>query len=89
MNADLSFPIKDVRGEKWCSLQNMGVKRIDIVAYTIDRREQYTFAGGHRHRYAVVRDDIHILFPPGTFAVSLDISDVKPTSVSKRRHHKR
>jgi hypothetical protein len=45
----------------------MGVKRIDIVAYRMDRNDQYTFAGGHRHRYLVARDDIHILFPDEAF----------------------
>ena len=88
MNARYSFPLREVHGKKWCSLANMGIKRIDVVAYDFDVQQKYSFAGGHRHRHAVVRNDIHILFP--TEDVSVDIQDVRPTSgPPKRRHDKR
>lgn len=88
MNATFSFPLREVGGQKWCSLANMGVKRIDVVGYKVDVTGQYTFAGGHRHRLVVIRDDIHILFPARE--TSVDIQNVKPISgPSKRRHDKR
>jgi len=87
MNAIYSFPLREVGGVKWCSLANMGVKRIDVVAYKVDITGKYTFAGGHRHRLAVIRDDIHILFPAQEVAV--DIGQVKPIGPPKRRHDKR
>lgn len=90
MNVNLSFPIKEVRGAKWCSLANMGVKRLEIVAYRVNIKEQYTFAGGHRHRCAIAQDDIHLLFPTETFDIPLDIKAVTPSSgPPKRRHDKR
>jgi len=87
MNAHFSFPLREVGGQKWCSLSNMGIKRIDVVAFTADIKSQHTFAGGHRHRLVVFRDDIHILFP--TAEISVDIAAVKPTAgPPKRRHSK-
>jgi hypothetical protein len=89
MNRQFSFPLREVSGEKWCSLANMGIKRIDVVAYSFDVQNKFTFAGGHRHRRAVVRDDIHLLFP--TEDVTVDIAAVPPSSTPstpKRRHHK-
>jgi len=66
----------------------MGIKRIDIVAYSFDIQQQFSFAGGHRHRLAIARNDIHILFP--TEDVSVDIQAVKPSpGPPKRRHDKR
>jgi hypothetical protein len=88
MNATFSFPLREVAGKKWCSLANMGIKRIDVVAYSVDVQHKYTFAGGHRHRLAVVRDDIHIFFP--TEDLTVDIQNVPPSSgPPKRRHDKR
>ena len=90
MNAHLSFPLREVGGKKWCSLAFMGTKRIDVVAYNIDVQHKYSFAGGHRHMLAVVRDDIHILFP--TVDMTVDIQNVAPSSgppkPPKRRHDK-
>lgn len=47
MNANFSFPLREVGGQKWCSLANIGVKRIDVVAFTADVKAQHSFAGGH------------------------------------------
>jgi hypothetical protein len=91
MNKAFSFPLREVGGKTWCSLANMGIKRIDVVAYSFDLQAKHTFAGGHRHRYAVVRDDIHLFFP--TEDMTVDIAAVPPSSVPsgppKRRHNKR
>lgn len=87
MNVNFSFPLKEVQGRKWCSLANMGIKRVDIVAYDFDVQNKYSFAGGHRHRYAVARNDIHILFP--TEEISVDIQAVKPSSAAPKRRHDR
>lgn len=88
MNSTFHFPLREVGGQQWCSLANMGVKRLDIVAYKMDFTNKYTFAGGHRHRLVVARDDIHILFPAAE--MSVNIQDVKPISgPPKRRHDKR
>jgi hypothetical protein len=89
MNRMISFPLREVGGAKWCSVANMGVKRIDVVAYDIRIAQQHTFAGGHRHRLAVCRDDVHILFPSDE--ASVNIQDVMPVSSpgqAKRKHHK-
>jgi hypothetical protein len=91
MNATFNFPLKEVSGKKWCSLANMGAKRIDVVAYRIDIQPKHSFAGGHRHRYAVIRDDIHIYFPAEDLTV--DIASVPPSqgpsAPPRRRHDKR
>ncbi len=88
MNVSFNFPLREVQGKKWCSLANMGIKRIDVVAYSFDVQNKFSFAGGHRHRYAVARDDIHILFP--SEEISVDIEAVKPSpQAPKRRHDKR
>jgi hypothetical protein len=86
MNLTLSLPVREVQGEKWCSLQYMGVKRLDIVAYSVHAKQRHTFAGGHRHKFITVRDDIHILFPDGTIKVPLDIEGVRPATPPRRRH---
>jgi hypothetical protein len=91
MNATFSFPLREVDGKRWCSLANMGLKRIDVVAYRVDVQQQYSFAGGHRHRLAVVRDDIHIHFPREDLTVN--IQNVQPSAgpptPPRRRHDKR
>jgi hypothetical protein len=88
MNATFTFPLRNVAGKTWCSLANMGIKRIDVVAYNFHIQQKFTFAGGHRHRLAVVRDDIHIFFPSEDLTV--DIQGVPPSSgAPKRRHDKR
>lgn len=71
------FPIREVGGESWCSLANMGIRRVDVVAYKIDHKEKHTFAGGHRHRYMVAKDDVHLLLPADKQEVVVDITDVK------------
>ena len=89
MNYNLSFPIKEVGGKKWCSLANMGIKRVDIVAFKIHiQQQQYSFAAGHRHRLAIARDDVHLCFP--TEDITVNIAAVRPTAgVPKRRHDKK
>jgi hypothetical protein len=88
MNATFHFPIREVKGQKWCSLAFMGTARVDIVAYRIEIQNKYTFAGDHRHRYAIARDDIHLLFQKEDMIV--DIQNVQPSSgPPKRRHDKR
>jgi hypothetical protein len=91
MNKSFSFPLRNVGGKTWCSLANMGIGRIDVVAYRFDLQNKHTFAGGHRHHYAVVRDDIHIFFP--TEDMTVNIADVPPSAgpptPPKRRHDKR
>ena len=71
------FPIREVNGEIWCSLANMGIKRINVVAYNIDQKEKYSFAGGHRHRYVAARDDVHLQLPPDKQEILVDITNVK------------
>ena len=87
MNVSLRFPLREVNGKKWCSLANMGIHRIDVVAYDFAVQNKFTFAGGHRHRHAVVRKDIHILFPEEDLKV--DIAAVRPSTPPRRRHDRR
>jgi hypothetical protein len=82
--AHYSFPVKEVGGKIWCAVSQMGVKRVEIVAYSFDRKEKYTFAGGHRHRWYIAHDDIHICFPEGIGQV-LDIEHVPSHGPPKRR----
>jgi hypothetical protein len=65
----------------------MGIKRIDVVAYHYEVKQNYSFTGGHRHRYFVIQHDIHILFPADR--IEIDIEAVKPATPPKRRHDKR
>ena len=60
----ITFVLRDVRGEKWCSLTAMGVKRIDVVAYNMNFTENFVLTGGHRHRKVIAQNDVHILIPP-------------------------
>jgi hypothetical protein len=55
----------------------MGIKRLDIVSFRSEVNEKFSFAGGHRHRYTIVRDDIHIFFPGGEGDL-VDISGMVP-----------
>ena len=92
-NANFSFPVRIVKGlGKWCALSFVGADRIEVVAYTIDLKQDISFIGGHRHRHAVVRDDIHVKFADKYYPISLDISGVKgsiaPAQKKGRRHHK-
>jgi hypothetical protein len=87
MNVTLSFPVREVGGEKWLSLASMGIKRLDVVAYAFDVKKNHTFAGGHRHRFAVARDDIHLKFATEQHEIKLDISAVAPASTPPRRRH--
>lgn len=89
MNVNMSFPLRNVGGAKWFALATMGIKRLDVVAYRIEKKEQFTFAGGHRHRLAVAHDDIHILFPSDSYSIPLDIGGVAPPQAPKRRHGQR
>jgi hypothetical protein len=88
MNQAFNFPLKEFGGRRWCSLANMGMKRIELVAYRIDIQEKFSFVGGHRHRLAIVRDNIHIFFPRDDLTV--DIQNVPPSSgpppPPRRRH---
>lgn len=79
------FPIKIVSGKEWCCAAEMGIKRLEIVAYHIDRKEKFTFAGGHRHRLCTAHDDIHLFFPMG--GETLDISGVAPAPPAPARRH--
>lgn len=87
MNRTISFPLREVGGAKWCAVATMGVRKIEVVAYKIDIARKQTFAGGHRHRLAVCRDDVHILFPPPE--ASVNIQDVKLGPDAKRRHDRK
>jgi hypothetical protein len=81
-HATFRFPLRTEGGEQWCSLTKMGVRRIDIVAYRFDVKEKYSFGGGHRHRRAGARDDVHILIP---LELEFDITDVEKPA-PKRKH---
>jgi hypothetical protein len=86
--ASFNFPLRVEQGQRWCALSYSGIKRIDVVAYNIEIKAQHSFAGGHRHRLAVCRDDVHILFPKDDIRV--DITAVAAaTEPPKRRHRKR
>ena len=86
---NVNFHMRVVDGERWCCLSSMGIKRVDIVAYNVDVKEQHSFAGGHRHRYMVARNDVHILVPPTVPVTTLDIEGVKPAPAPKSRHNKK
>jgi hypothetical protein len=91
MNRVFNFPLRDHDGKKWCSLAKMGIKRVDVVAYDINiQNQQYTFAGEHRHRYAIARNNVHLYFPSEDLTVN--IAGVTPSSgpaaPPKRRHDK-
>jgi hypothetical protein len=89
MNVHASIPVRVVNGIRWLCLANMSIKKIEVVAYDIAiRKEQYSFAGGHRHRLAVVREDIHLNIAELTER-AVDISNVAlPAAPKGRRHHK-
>jgi hypothetical protein len=82
------FPLRDVAGREWCSLDFMGIKKLEIVSYIANlRNNNFTFAGNHQHRLTVVEKGIHICFPGGQGDV-VDISAVAPARAPKRRHDK-
>lgn len=95
MNTTISFPLREVNGENWLwidklSIDNKAIKRMDVVAYKGElKNEKLSFAGGHRHRYYVFRDSIHIRFP--AFETPINIQDVKPSAQPQpqRRHDRR
>jgi hypothetical protein len=67
---------------------SVGIRRIDIVAYNFDLKEKHSFAGGHRHRYTVAHDDIHLLLP-SEHEIVLEIGGVKQAGPPRRKHDKR
>jgi hypothetical protein len=85
--ATFSFPLRKVVGKSWCSLAFANVHKIEIVAYSIDINPKFSFAGGHRHRLAVCKDDIHILFPEKE--IKIDIAAVPSAKTPATRRHSR
>jgi hypothetical protein len=81
------FPLRLVNKENWCALDYCGIKRIDVVAYNVDFKEKYSFAGGHRHRMVTCRDDIHILFRKDD--IKINIANVAPAKGPPKRRHSR
>ena len=91
MRMSFAFPLKNVQGENWCCLDFMGIKKLEAVSYGFEVKEKHTFAGGHRHRYAVLRDSIYLKFPDGHGTIEVDIENVKASAAPPRRqsgHHK-
>ena len=91
MRASFLFPIREVQKQNWCSLDFMGVKRLDVVAYHFDQKSDISFAGGHGHRHFVFQKGIHLLFPDGAGKIEVDIEGVKtpePPRRQKNRHKK-
>jgi hypothetical protein len=84
---NFTFPLRIEQKQQWAALGFCGIKRIDVVAYNIDIKQHYSFAGGHRHRLAVCRDDVHILFPKED--IKINIADVAPAKGPPRRRHDR
>jgi hypothetical protein len=86
--ASFSFPLRRVVGQSWCSLAYADIHRIEVVAYSIKIEPKFTFADGHRHRLAVCKNDIHILFPEKEITVDIAAVESAPAPV-RRRHGKR
>jgi hypothetical protein len=85
--ATFTFPLRVEQKQHWAALSYCGIKRIDVVAYSMDFRAKHGFAGGHRHRLVTCREDIHILFPKDD--IKIDITDVAPAKAPPRRHGRR
>jgi hypothetical protein len=85
--ASFTFPLRLEQKQQWAALGFCGINRIDVVAYNIDVKAQHSFAGGHRHRLAVCRDDVHILFPKDE--IKINIAEVAPAKGPPKRRHGR
>jgi hypothetical protein len=84
-NASFSFPLRLEQGQRWCALSYTGIKKIEVIAYNIEIKAKHTFAGGHRHRLAVCREDVHILFPKDD--IKVDITAVAAAAAPPKRRH--
>ena len=85
--ATFTFPLRIEQKQQWAALSYCGIKRIDVVAYSVHVKHNHSFAGGHRHRMVTCADDVHILFPKDD--LKIDIANVAPAKDPPRRHHGR
>ena len=68
MTERITIPVRDVGGEKWCSLEFMGIKSIDVVAYK--------FARVGQNRCPLVQKHEQRLILQGTSRLSLKKSSL-------------
>jgi len=82
MTQFVQVPVRIVNKESWARLSLYG-ERHEFCGEQIKlKKENFTFAGGHRVRLWVLKKNVHWKIPKG---VSLDISEVNPARLSRRR----
>jgi len=80
------IPVKNVNGENWAQLTVFGNRHILCGEEMYTKRENFSFAGGHRVRLFEIRNNVHWKIPVG---VKLDIAEVAPAGAPPRREQRR
>lgn len=82
MPADrISIPVKTVDGDNWAQLNHFGNTHFFTGEDCRTKKENFSFAGGHRVRLYVIKNNVHWKIPAG---VTLDITDVTPAAPRRR-----
>lgn len=77
----IKVPIKRVGNQDWGDLDSLGLAH-EICGETVKVRPDLSFSGGHRVRLYYFKKNVHWKIPTGQ---SLDISDVEPEALPRRR----
>lgn len=79
---DLSVPVKTVNGEQWGELSVYALAHEFCGEDVKMKKENFTFAGGHRVRLYSFKKNVHWKIPVGQ---ELNISDVTPENAPRRQ----
>ena len=82
MRDTITVSVKVVNGDRWADLNAFGISH-EFCGETVSQRKDLSFAGGHRVRLYLFKKNVHWRIPHGT---QLDIRDVDPAQVPRRRH---
>ena len=78
----IRIPVKVVNNEKWAQLNLFGNTHVICGERFKPKKENYTFAGGHRVRLFTVKNNVHWRIPSG---IQLDIREVAPANQPRRQ----
>jgi hypothetical protein len=82
LTAKISVPVKIVQGDRWGELNFFGNQHIISGERLSIKDQNYSFAGGHRVRLYLIKQNVHWKIPTG---IQLDVSQVAPAEMPRRR----
>ena len=76
------IPVKTVNNEKWARLNLFGNTHLICGEKFKLKKDNFTFAGGHRVQLFTVKNNVHWKIPSG---IQLDIQEVAPANLPRRQ----